>query len=319
MVSLVFDVGGTKTRAGLFDSKNFALVASAAIPSPNHLVFPECSFDELCDRLLEQMYQLGMELCGRRALASIQVGFAGPVDRLGNVLAAPTLWGSGSAKPYPLAKNIHRRWPQARVTVVNDVTAAGYRYLRSVEQDFCIVTVSSGIGNKVFVNGQPLLGPKSRGGELGHLVVDNSSNAPLCECGGRGHLGALASGRAALRLARASAPRQSSAELTSEGLAEAFRDATPWAVRTIRQAAAPLGWALASVHTSIGTECFILIGGFALALGESYRALVAAAAAERCWGNPQEWQARVKLGVDDDLSGLIGAGILGSIQERSAA
>ena len=319
VVSLVFDVGGTKTRAGLFDSQNSSLIRSAAIRSPNHLLFPECSFEELSARLLEQVYRLGAELCGRQRPSSIQVGFAGPVDDRGNVLAAPTLWGSRLAKPYPLADNLARHWPSAHVGVVNDVTAAGYRYLRSVEEDFCVVTVSSGIGNKVFVNGRPLLGTRWRGGELGHLMVDSSPDAPVCECGGRGHLGALASGRAAVRIATAFAPGDVNAQLTSEGLAVAFRQGQPWALQTIRHVALPLGWALASVHASIGTERFVLIGGFALALGGAYRSLVAAAAADRCWGNPAAWDGRVELGFDDDLSGLIGAGMLASFEKRYAA
>jgi C7-cyclitol 7-kinase len=319
MVSLVFDVGGTRTRAGLFDSQNSKLIASAAISTPNHLILPDSSFDELCNQLLEQMFRLAADLCGRQSIGAICVGFAGPVDDCGNILAAPTLWSTRLSRPYPLAKSIASRWPGAPVTIVNDVTAAGYRYLRSVEEDFCIVTVSSGIGNKVFVNGRPLLGSGRRGGELGHLVVDSSPDAPPCECGGRGHLGAVASGRAALEIARMLAPGHSRMNLTSPDLAAAFRRAEPWAIAAIERAAAPLGWALAAVHASIGMERFVLIGGFALALGEAYRELVARAAAARCWGESRDWQSRVELGWDDDMSGLIGAGIFGSLKERSTS
>jgi glucokinase len=219
---------------------------------------------------------------------------------------------------YPLGQDIARRWPNARVRILNDVTAAGYRYLRSSDDDFCIVTVSSGIGNKVFANGRPLVGRNGLGGELGHLRVDDSEGAPVCECGGRGHLGAVASGRGVLAYARKHAPQGGCAEaLTSSDLVAAFHREEPWATKIVEHGAAPLGWALAAMHLGLGIERFVLVGGFALALGDAYRHLVARAADARCWDAPGGWDSRVELGVNDDFSGLIGAGIAGMVREGS--
>ncbi len=312
MPSLVFDVGGTKTRAGLFDSSTSSLVRAALTETPNHLNFPDASFDELLDRLLDDMCRLGDEVAEGAPVTAINVGFAGPVAPNGNVLAAPTIWGVRSGPPDALRKGLACRWPNARVAIMNDVTAAGYRYLSSPDDEFCIVTVSSGIGNKMFVNGRPLVGRGGQGGELGHLLVDSSDDAPLCECGGRGHLGAVSSGRAALEYARKRGRIGTSADL-----AAAFKRAEPWAIQVIEHVAAPLGWALAAMHMAIGVARFVLIGGFALALGESYRQLVARAAEERCWQCAGDWPTMVELGVDDDLSGLLGAGRVGSLQDRT--
>jgi glucokinase len=247
-------------------------------------------------------------------------------------LAAPTIWGAREIAPDALRKGLARLWPSLRVEIMNDVTAAGYRYLRSPEDEFCIVTVSSGIGNKMFINGRPLVGRSGRGGELGHLEVDSSEDAPLCECGGRGHLGAVSSGRAALEYARKRArvgwegdgvknPAMGATgfkvdRLTSSDLAVAFKRAEPWAIEVIEHVAAPLGWALAAMHMAIGVARFVLIGGFALALGESYRQLVARAAGARCWECSGDWSTMVELGVDDDWSGLLGAGRVGSLEDR---
>ncbi|MCH8855553.1 MAG: ROK family protein, partial [Proteobacteria bacterium] len=54
------------------------------------------------------------------------------------------------------------------------------------------------MGHKVFLGGEPAVGPHGRGGEMGHLRVDFTESAPRCECGGVGHLGAIASGRGTL-------------------------------------------------------------------------------------------------------------------------
>jgi C7-cyclitol 7-kinase len=318
MATLVFDIGGTRTRAALFDSRHSTIVQSVAAATPNHLDLPELSFERLRDELLSLMQGLGDELAEQQAVSEVDVAFAGPIDPAGNVLAAPTLWGSRLTSPYPLGKDIARRWPNARVRIVNDVTAAGYRYLRSSRDEFCIVTVSSGIGNKVFANGRPLVGRNGAGGELGHLRVDDSDGAPVCECGGRGHLGAVSSGRAVLTYARRKAPQGSRAEaLTSGDLVASFRRDEPWALQIIEHCARPLGWALAAMHLGLGIERFVLVGGFALALGEAYAALVAQAAEARCWDGRRGWKSRVELGVNDDFAGLIGAGIAGSLQEGS--
>ena len=307
MPTLVFDIGGTKTRAGLFDSGQSALTQSVCTPTPNHLDFPAASFRELHERLISSMHRLASELVEDRSVTQLNVAFAGPIDPAGKVLAAPTIWGALQTSPLPLNEDLSRRWPNARVALMNDVTAAGYRYRRSREDEFCIVTVSSGIGNKVFSNGRPLLGKKGAGGELGHLRVDESADAPICECGGRGHLGAVASGRAVLDYARSNGREG----LTNPELVAAFRRGESWAVAVIAHGAAPLGWALAAMHLGLGIERFVLVGGFALALGETYRQLVAQSAAARAWDGTSDWSGRVELGVNDDLSGLIGAGMAG--------
>lgn len=315
MAVLVFDIGGTRTRAGLFDSHQSALLRSVSAATPNHLDDPESSFEQLREQLLSLMRRLGDELVEAEAVTEVDVAFAGPIDPAGAVLAAPTIWGTRQRSPWALGEAVGRRWPGVRVRVINDVTAAGYRHLRSSDDDFCIVTVSSGIGNKVFAGGRPLVGRNGLGGELGHLRVDDSQSAPVCECGGRGHLGAISSGRGVLASARRLPVESGRAEgLTNGDLASAFRHEEPWAVSIVERGAAPLGWALAAMHLGLGVERFVLVGGFALALGDAYRRLVAAAADARCWAANGGWDRRVELGVNDDLSGLIGAGIAGRLQ-----
>jgi predicted NBD/HSP70 family sugar kinase len=308
MTNLVFDVGGTKTRAGLFDPARSTLIRSVCAATPNHLDHPDLPFEGLREQLVSLLRRLGNELVGAGSVRRVDIAFAGPVDGAGAVLSAPTVWGTRQASPYALGKDVGRLWPASSVTVMNDLTAAGYRYLEAGGEDFCIATVSSGIGNKVFIGGRPMLGPDGLGGELGHLRVDESPGAPVCECGGRGHLGAVSSGRAVLEDARRHSPVKT---LTSHELVAAFRRGESWAVRSIEHGAAALGWALAAMHLGVGIARFILIGGFALALGEAYRRRVAEAAAERCWKACGEWASMVELGVDDDDSGLIGAGIAG--------
>ncbi|MGE5049177.1 MAG: ROK family protein [Deltaproteobacteria bacterium] len=314
MAHLVFDIGGSKTRAAVFDRRTSALLAVAVTATPNHLDLPDASFDDLRRRLLSAMQRIAREVAGACAVERVDVAFAGPLDREGRVVAAPTLWGTRLEQPYRIEEDLAQVWPRARIGVVNDVTAAGYRYYRPGE-DFCIVTVSSGIGHKVFIGGRPAVGPAGAGGEIGHLRVDDSFDAPVCECGGRGHLGAIASGRGVLVEARR---RQGREALSSGDLVAAFRRGESWAAELVSRSAVPLGSALAAMHLGVGIERFVLVGGFALALGEPYRRCVAAAASAHCWTGEGDWAERVELGIEDDHSGLIGAGIAGVTREEAA-
>jgi glucokinase len=246
------------------------------------------------------------------------------VDPTGRVLLTPTVWGDARSVHFAPAVELAHLWPSSTIHVINDVTAAGYRYVASDLADFCIVTVSSGVGHKVFVGGREVVGPGGRGGEIGHWVVDPSPDAPLCDCGGRGHVGAVASGRGALLLARRRAlahPRlfRESAlwrhcaidpeQLQTEDLVASFAEEDSWTVGLIGDVATPLGRALGAIHLTIGVERFVIVGGFALALGERYRALLVSAARESCLDLGQDWDTMIQLGYHDDDSGLIGAGI----------
>lgn len=64
------------------------------------------------------------------------------------------------------------------------------------------VTVSTGIGGGVVERGRMILGARGMAAEVGHMVLDRSPNAPLCQCGRRGCLEALASGTSIARIAR---------------------------------------------------------------------------------------------------------------------
>ena len=94
------------------------------------------------------------------------------------------MFGGAIGAPVPLHGELRELWPEASIVLMNDVTAAGYRYLRDPDENLCVITVSSGIGHKVFIDGKPALGPSGRGGEIGHWRMDDSPGSPRCECGG---------------------------------------------------------------------------------------------------------------------------------------
>ncbi len=124
------------------------------------------------------------------------IAFPGPIGQNQEILQAPTVAGSGSSEfdlPRTLASRTGRH-----VTVLNDVSAAAWRIAQQTRaRRFAVVTVSSGIGSKIFdrCHASGVLDQPPYAGEIGHVVVDDGPDAPTCDCSGKGHLGAIASAR----------------------------------------------------------------------------------------------------------------------------
>src|SRR5512140_687735 len=76
---IVFDIGGSKTRAALVERRTRALLAVAVTATPNHLDLPDASFDDLRRRLLSAMQRIAREVAGAAAVQRVDVAFAGPL------------------------------------------------------------------------------------------------------------------------------------------------------------------------------------------------------------------------------------------------
>ncbi len=267
-------------------------------PTPNYLLAPTVGAQDRLDDVLTFMSDYARSAQSRFAVQAVAAAFPGPVDASGRITALPTIWGEGGQSLCPLAldRMLEQHLPGARVRVFNDVTAAGYRFVGET-RDFALFTLGSGVGLKVFIDGLPQLGPHGQGGELTHMVFDPSPNAPLCDCGGRGHLGALASGRAWQRISAIAKEEGNVADL------DAFAE--------------PLARAVAMIHFSLGLETFLFSGGLSEGLGESLRYAIVRRLPEQGWNAGQDWNRMVRRAPDDDAHALLG-GALAIASELSA-
>ena len=329
-VVLVIEIGGTNLRAALFDPVARTLAHRAHADAP-HATGPEAVHDAHA-ALLRVVHRLGRDVLGGRDADVVSIAYPGPLDGRGVALAAPTVLGATRPAPLPLQREFAGLWPAARVLVLNDLTAAGYRYVDRGLDDFCVLTIGSGVGHKVFVGGRPQLGAGGRGGEIGHLLVDPRDDAPICDCGERGHLGGIASGRGTVRLLRARAERdpdgfRNSAlgriareppDIDGPAVAVAFARDDAWVRTTVAIGVAHLGQGIAAIHLAVGTERFVLVGGFAFAMGEPYRQMLAGAAQASCWRIGQDWDRMIEFGVPDDDQGMMGAGLAVLREDRTA-
>ncbi len=311
---LVFEAGGSTLRAGRFEPH-----PTPAVRDVRERPTPSGGPAEV----LEALSALGRLVLGAAVPSRVGIAWPGPIDARGVALASPTV--AATLEAFPVASTLEAMYPGVDIHVTNDLSAAGYRQVYGGNLDFCILTIGSGIGHKVFLGGEPIVGPGFKGGELGHLRLDLRDDAIRCACGGSGHLGGIASGwatiagikreaaadRAAFEASRLWTTTDGSTDrIDGPSVAQAFALKDPWVRHQIQARARFLGMGLASVHLGVGVEDFIIVGGFAHALGEEYRLILVEAADAAAWRLGQDWDRMVRLGEQDDAHGMTGAGLL---------
>ena len=201
--ALAMDWGGTWNRIAVVDQQGEMLWQSRL---PNA---PGADQEQLLAGgagLIEQ----AREWCGARPIAGLGIAVAGPVDAATGALLDPPNLAALNGVSLKALWEPDLGFP---VRIGNDANLAAlgeYRYGAGLEArrrqntatTLVYVTVSTGIGGGVIDRGRLFLGANGMAAEIGHQVVDRSSNAPRCKCGRQGCLEALASGTAIARIAR---------------------------------------------------------------------------------------------------------------------
>jgi len=253
---IVCDVGGTQMRAALFPAGTTTPLKIQRISTQGDEKLP-------LERLLELIASLWPE---NGQVAAITVAAPGPSDPdEGLVYEAPNIPGW---KNLPLKKHLQERF-QVPCALGNDANLAAlgeWRFGAGIGHDHLLyITISTGIGGGIISNGRLLLGAHGLAGEIGHVTV--IAGGPLCGCGQRGHLEALASGPAIARwvgeqlsqgVPSILSPQH---QLTAREIAQAAAQDDPLAVAALERAGTYLGIALANYLHIFNPSAIILGGG----------------------------------------------------------
>jgi len=297
MQAIVCDLGGTHLRCGVAGPSG-APEHVAKVHIENFLSGHGPS--EIARRLVARITAYAESVAGPVARdAPIVLSFPGPIGKGGRTLDAPTLFGEAGPPP-DLVLEL-RRQTRREVHTLNDLSAAAWRLAEvHTAVRFLVVATSSGIGSKIFDrrHADGVLDHPPYSGEIGHAVVDWGETAPRCDCGGRGHLGAVASGRGIERSARRRARHgpgafarslvstwfgANAATLTNEvHLVPAALAGDRWALSVIEDGTRYLARALGTVVLAAGVERVIVIGGFAAGLGPVYETMLRDLLRESC-------------------------------------
>jgi len=186
-VVVAADVGATKTRVALFNSVDASLVSKVVFSTPQ-----EGGEGVVANAIIEAFRDLVNGLPEHEVVA-VGVGTIGPLDiREGRVVNSPNI----KLGSFDLRKPLQEYF-RTPTYVVNDCVAAVYaEYLSGAglgKKNVVYVTLSSGIGAGVIVDGHLLLGKDGNAHEVGHIVVSYDSDI-RCGCGGLGHWEGMASG-----------------------------------------------------------------------------------------------------------------------------
>jgi glucokinase len=265
-LTIGIDVGGTKIAAGVVDT-NGDIVARTRRDTPAESV----------DATAEAICAAAIELIEGHDVEAVGIGAAGYVssDR-STVLFAPNLaW-----RDEPLGKRVADE-VGLPVVVENDANAAAwaefeYGAARHVRHMVC-VTVGTGIGGGVVIEGELLRGAHGVGAELGHMRVVPGGHR--CGCGARGCLEQYASGQALVREARELAESGSlaaaemmaacgitdPADLTGPMITRAAQDGDGCARELLDDVGRWLGEGVASIVTMFDPSLVVLGGGVSAA------------------------------------------------------
>jgi len=213
--------------------------------------------------------------------------------------------------------------------VLNDVSAGCWHYKDEVKEErFCLITVSSGIGNKVFDKKHEdkiITLSNGLGGEIGHAFMDSNKLNMPCDCGSRGHLGAISSGRGTERFAKMYSKENTERfngslmnslsggdpeKLNNNILVRSAKEKDPFALEIIKKASMDLAIVIQQMYMAIGVQKFIITGGFALSIGDDYlRILKDNLRSIGFWGlEPERIEALLELSDDDDTVNQRGMG-----------
>lgn len=266
-LALGIDLGGTKIAAGVVDGTGRILGRG------HRLTRPREGWEAVVGRMVEAGEEALAE-AGAAVDTLVGVGIAspGPVNpQTGVVVEAANLF----FKNVPLVRALYDRFRRPTY-LEHDGRAAAlgeYRYgAGKGARNLVFVTVSTGIGAGIVLDGRPLQGSHFSAGELGHTVV--VPDGPLCTCGQAGCLEAVASGTGIAKLAREAMERGEAPvlkelaggdpeQVDARLVAEAVRRGDPGCREVLDQATFHLGLALAGVVNVIDCDRIVIGGGVA--------------------------------------------------------
>lgn len=255
------DIGGTTVKIGLFDGTG-SLLDKWEIPT-NKANNGGSILPDIADSLLTRMQEKGIR---EEELAGIGVGAPGAVDDEGTLVGGAVNIGW---KPFniPEALNAYIKVP---VKAANDANAAAFGEMWKGGgrgcQNMVAVTLGTGVGGGIIVNGNILTGATGAGGEIGHIHIEDGETEE-CGCKQKGCLEQYASATGIVRLARRRLAKDEKPsvlrgqELSAKSVFDAVKEKDEVAVEIAEQFGEYLGKGLAAVAGVVNPEIFVIGGG----------------------------------------------------------
>ena len=257
------DMGGTNTAFGIVDARG-NVIASSSIKTGKH-----SKIEDYIDELYTEINRIIVANDAEGKINGIGIGapnanyFTGVIED-GVNLPWPT--------PIPLADLISKKFGipclitnDANAPAIGEMTYGAARGLK----DFIMITLGTGVGSGIVVNGQMVYGHDGFAGELGHVIMKRN-NGRVCGCGRTGCLEAYCSATGVARTAREfleirdeeSLLREYDIEnITSKDVYDCAVKGDKLALDIFNYTGTILGEALADFVTFSSPEAFVIFGG----------------------------------------------------------
>lgn len=259
------DLGGTNSVFGIVDSRG-DIKATTAIKTQGYE-----TVDEYVEASVEALQIIIDQVGGIEKIKAMGIGAPNGNYYTGTIEFAPNLsWGHNGI--VPLAKMFSDKL-DIPVALTNDANAAAigemtYGVARGMK-NFIVITLGTGVGSGIVINGQLVYGSDGFAGELGHVIMNRVNGRP-CGCGRKGCLEAYCSATGVARTARELIETTDepsllrdmpAADITSLDVSIAASKGDALAKRIYEFTGNMLGEACADFAAFSSPEAFIFFGG----------------------------------------------------------
>ncbi len=266
------DLGGTNMKIGVVDDK--AQTISYLVAPTEVEKGPVDATRRMADAILSAILQAGLQ---HDDILRVGLGSPGTMDIPGGKFVKPANFPGW--ENFPIRDTL-AEFCKIPVSYDNDANAAafGESWVGSGREykSMLLLTLGTGVGCGIVIDGRTLIGQNSHAGESGHNIVDPSDDARLCNCGKRGHLEAYAGATGVARrtydLLEAKVPTSLHERIDVEKMTMLDKSKLPklvWeeakagdelSLQIIRDTAKWLAVGMATLMHTIDPHC-ILIGG----------------------------------------------------------
>ena len=262
------DLGGTTAKIGLFTTSGALLekweVATDTSNAGEHIL------ENLAAAVLGKMKEQSIQ---PEQVEGVGIGVPGPVlDSSIVPIVCSNLGGWGERN---VSAQLSGLLDGLKVLVGNDanVAALGEIWMGAAKgaKNAVMVTLGTGVGGGVVVNGKVIDGVNGAGGEIGHITVNRHETA-VCGCGKRGCLEQYSSATGVVRCMKKLLDENPDTpcvlrgtEFAAKDVFDAARNGDALAAREVDEMSDTLGMALANIASTVDPEAFLVGGGVARA------------------------------------------------------
>ena len=257
------DVGGTTVKLGLFSTAGELLDKWEITPRTEN--FGENILSDICEAMEAKLAEKEISLDD---IEGVGIGLPGPITNDGTVLQCVNLgWGT-----FNVEEKLSEMFRGIKVKAGNDanVAALGEAWQGGGKDydDIVMITLGTGVGGGVIINGKILTGYNGGAGEIGHMHVDDNET-DSCNCGRKGCLEQFTSATGVVRLAKRlmnntdkeTKMREFGENITAKDVFDLAKEGDAGANEVVETMGTYLGTAMSHIAVVVNPQAFIIGGG----------------------------------------------------------